>query len=128
MNDRVNIISSYETAQKFRKLSKFELDLGKRNMVQQGNGGPTVFKIYDDFVKYVFEEYGYIVNKIGNYGTICFFYTPYSEKDKIYVFFNDIEHEINLPTDVSDIETWLSEQLYMIKQKITQDGIEERNS
>lgn len=127
MNDRVNIISTYDVAQRFRKMSKFELDLGKRNMQQQGNNGPTVFKIYDNFVKHVFDEYGYLINKIGNYGSIQFFYTSYAENNKIYVFYNNVENEVSIPIDVSNIEEWLSEQLYIIKQKL-EDGIEKRSN
>jgi len=115
---KVNIIASFETMQLFKKLSKFELDLGKKNLGRAGNNGPTVMEIKDSFVDYVFNNYGFFVNKIGNYGSISFYYTNYSEKNTIYIFYDQTENEIKIPTEVTNIELWLSEQLYNLEEKL----------
>jgi hypothetical protein len=113
----VNIISDYSTAMRFRALSNYELDLGKRNLVQQGK--ESVMKISDEFVNFVFREYGFLINKIGRYGSITFYYSNYSEKDKIYIFFDKIENEVTIPMDVTNqnLEKWLSLTLYEIQEK-----------
>lgn len=113
----VNIISDYATVQRFKKMSKFELDLGKANLKQNGNGKSTVMSISDPFGSMFYKNYGYMINKIGRYGSISFYYTNYSEANTIYIFFNNSENEVKMPLDVLNVEEWLSERLYEIQEK-----------
>lgn len=113
--NNVNIITDYSTAQRFKKMSKYELDLGKRNLKQQGNN--TVMSISDPFAANFFKNYGYMINKIGRYGSIAFYYTTYSEANTIYIFYNETENEFKMPVEISNVEEWLSERLYEIQEK-----------
>ena len=79
----------------------------------------TAMQIGDDFVKLINDKYGFLINKLGKFGSISFYYSNYCEKNKIYVFFDQNENEVNVPSDMRDVETWLSKTLYEIKEKTT---------
>lgn len=118
VNSNVNILSDYATAMRFRKLSAFTLDLGKGNLKQAGSN--TVMNIADNFIEFVYAAYGFLIHKIGKYGSISFYYMSFSDANKIYVFFDKQENELHIPQDMQDsqLEEWLSNKLYEIQEKI----------
>ena len=114
----VNVLSDYSTAYRFKSLKQFELDLGKRNLKKVG-ANQTVMQIEDEFVKMVNSKYCFLISKFGRFCKISFYYSNYCEKNKVYVFFDEKENEIDVPFDLSDVEPWLSKTLYEIKEKTT---------
>lgn len=111
---KINVVTNYSTAMRFRAMSQFQLDLGKKNLEQKGK--ETRMKISDMFVDSFFKNYGFLIYKIGIYGTIDFYYANIVDGNKIYIFINELENEFKIPPDLSDtdLEKWLSVKLFEI--------------
>lgn len=111
---KINIITNYATAMRFRAMSQFKLDLGKKNLEQKGKD--TKMKISDMFVDSFFKNYGFLIYKIGIYGSIDFYYANIIDASNIYIFIDQTEHEFKIPSDISDkdLEKWLSVKLFEI--------------
>jgi hypothetical protein len=115
---KVNIVTNYSTALRFKAMSQFQLDLGKKNLEQKGK--ETRMKISDLFVDSFFKTYGFLIYKIGIYGSIDFYYANIVNSSHIYIFVDSLENEYEIPKDISntDLEKWLSVKLFEITQHV----------
>lgn len=109
----INIVANHPTIILFRRLEKFQLDLGRSVIDRQTKS----VNVEDKFLAFQMYEHNRMVNKMGKLGKVCFYYDNRLPNNRLEIYFDTIKNEKEL--DTTDIEHWLKTNLLEIEQKLT---------
>lgn len=112
----INIVANHPTIILFRRLEKFQLDLGRSVIDRQSK----TINVEDKFLAFQMYEHNRMVNKMGKLGKVNFYYDNKLPNYRLEIYFDTKKHEKYL--DTPNIELWLKTNLLDIEQKLTESN------